>query len=133
MTALAGPSTPMRCSYKSRGLKPIYSPPRAPNAGICSPAMTIMREILKSPGRRSPTSSTLSAIWSATTRNSFKNSGNLRETVEARLRQLKRIIGIGHEHLETAMAAVRAAVPQRSTEAVREKLESFREAELDLH
>ena len=55
------------------------------------------------------------------------------ETAEARLRQLKTIIGIGHEHLEAAVAGVRAAAPQLLTEVVREKLESFRQVELDLH
>jgi two-component system, LuxR family, sensor kinase FixL len=62
-----------------------------------------------------------------------QNLGKLRETAEARLRELKTIIGIGHEHLDAALAAVRAAAPQRLTEVVREKLESFRKAELDLH
>jgi CHASE3 domain sensor protein len=61
-----------------------------------------------------------------------QNLGNLRATAEARLRELKTIIGIGHEHLDAAVAAVRSAAPQRLTEVAREKLESFRQAELDL-
>jgi two-component system, LuxR family, sensor kinase FixL len=61
-----------------------------------------------------------------------QNLGDLRQTAEARLRQLKEIIGIGHQHLDAAVAAVRAAAPQRLTDVVREKLESFRQVEINL-
>ena len=57
---------------------------------------------------------------------------DLRQTAEARLQQLKGIIAIGPQNLDTAIAAVRAAAPQRLTEVVREKLDGFREAENSL-
>ncbi len=61
-----------------------------------------------------------------------KKLRDLRQTAEARLQQLKEIIELGSENLNAAIAALRAVASQRLTDVVREKLDGFREVEVNL-
>lgn len=62
----------------------------------------------------------------------LRRLADLRQSADARLQEFKQIIAIGPQRLEAAVAAVRAAAPQRLTEVVRTKLRDLRQEEVRL-